>query len=444
MRIRSLAAVLSPLLAGCSSSNTTGDARAPDSGGGPDGGTTAAMISFEIERIDGVGIDAPTVGDNATLSLDSNGSPTVAYASVPQGTSRFEIWFATRQSDGTWSKERATVPNARVPTASGQTVISHTHVGGVPHIVYLGGDDDGIALTPFPTDLMLATKQGAGWMERTLADTSGEAPGVCPGTQDTCNFGNVVGSHAAIARNPSGSGFAVVYRDTHGGFARDDLARSDVEVYAEGGPVSRSVVDPVRSGGAFGAITYTRNGGLVVAYNLEAQSGPDPRTGVWAGAYDGSTWRLVRVSESQTGSRLALGTARSGTIYLALSHSNDTDLVVATSEDDGRSWSPTIVDSAGRTGLHPAITFDTEDRPLIAYGYCGRQTDSDCPARLGARSEARVARLEGAEWKIYKVDDGQGAGSVGLFNSIVVTGDGKMGIAFVDDGNGDLLYAREL
>lgn len=426
------------------------------SGGGPGSGTPTyadagtpgpdaaepSTLEFELETIDGVGQGAPVAGDNATLALLPSGQPSIAYGSIPLGQTKYELWYAERSASGAWTKERAVIPGAAEPAASGQIIgLGHANIGGVPHLAYLGGDGDG--LSPFPSDLILATRTGGTWTERTLVDTSGQAPGDCPGTQDTCNFGNVVGSHAALAAHPSGDGFAVAYRDTHGGFARNDLAISDVEIYGEGAFSRHDCLDPVRGGGAFLGLTFSAAGNPVLAYNVENPGGSTPRTGVWAAAFDGATWTLGQVSSAMAASKIAAGRAPDGTLYLAFNHADDVDLVVATSSDGGATWADEVVDSTGYTGLHPGLTFDAAGRAVIAYGYCGRQSDSDCPGLLGPRSVVRVARREGAEWRVYQVDDGQGFGHVGLFNSIVVTGDGKLGIAFVDEANNDLLYARE-
>jgi hypothetical protein len=154
-------------------------------------------------------------------------------------------------------------------------------------------------------------------------------------------------------------------------------------------------------------------------------------------------WKLTQVHDSGSYSRLALATAPSGAIYMAIGDESQFQLVVAMSMDDGMTWTKTIVDQAGKTGLAASIAFDQMERPLVAYEYCGRAGESDCPMMVGAHSVIRLARLEGSDWKIYQVDDGQGMGHVGLFTSIVVTSDGKMGIAYVDDMNGSLLYAKE-
>jgi hypothetical protein len=445
---RLVASCLAPslvLAVACSDAAPPGTMRYPDASvTEPDSGVAPTGPSFVVESIAGVGPGAPRVGDNATLSLDGQGRPAIAFGSIATGSTDYEVWYGVRGDDGAWATELAVRPGAAEPMTSGQIIgLGLAHVAGVPHVVYLGGDGDDVVLTPFPTDLMLATKSGGAWSERTLADRSSDAPGDCPGTQDTCNFGNVVGSHASIAARPGGGGFTVVYRDTHGGFARNDLALSDVELYGEGGPVMRACVDPVRGGGAFANVTYTAANELVLAYDVETPGTGASRVGVWTAASDAGEWTLTKVSDSQAASKIALATAPDGTIWMAFNHADDVTLVAGRSTDGGKTWTTEVVDDSGKTGLYPSLAIDGEGRPVISYGYCGRTSDVDCPGTLGARSVVKLARLEGSAWKTYPVDDGQGFGRVGLFTSIAVTSDGKLGIAFVDDANGDLLYARE-
>lgn len=396
---------------------------------------------FQSTVVEGLGTDA-LAGDNAQAAITAGGQFSVVYGYLPAGGAGQdrEIRYAERGTDGLWTTEVVTRPGANAPSGGDLVGLGFAMISGTPHVVFIGGDDDGgVINTPFPTDLILATKTGGQWSERTLVDTSAEAAGDC---SLYCNEGHVVGTHAEIAARPGG-GFAVVYRDTHFGFATDDFARSDVEVYEEGGSVGHVVVDPERSGGTFGNITYAANGNPVVAYNLENESAGEDRVGVWGAAYDGTEWVLSKISDSQTPYKVAIGTAPSGTVYLAFYDANAADLVVATSSDNGLTWQSEAIDQSGKTGLHPSMTFDGEGRPIIAYTYCGETSDRDCPGQLGPRSEVRVARLEGSEWQTYLVDDGQGFGSVGLFTSVVVDPNGKIGIAFVDDRNQDLIFARE-
>jgi hypothetical protein len=424
-------------LCGCPE-GTTPPAGFPDATTDEDGGPVdPGGPKFDFEVVVGENSNA-IYGDDLRLALSSDGRPAVAYAYYNAGSGTRELHVAERASDGTWTDELAIVPGANAPSGGDTVGIGFGYVGNVPHLTYIGGDDDMRPTSPYPTDLMLATRQGGNWDERTLVDLSNEAMTTCPAnTQDYCNFGGVVGTHASFAPKPGGGGFAVVYRDTHNSFGLDDLRRSDTEVYAEGGPFTNSNVDPGRGSGEFGDIAWLPNGNLVVAYSLGEQVG----LGVWAAVFNNGMWTtpLVQVSTSEARSRVSLGVDPSGTIWLAFNDSAS-DLVVASS-DDGTTWTIESVDASGYTGLHPSLAIDTEGRPVVAYTYCG--TTGDCPGSLGEKSVVRLARREGAEWKIYLADDGEGFGNVGLFNSIAIQPDGKIAIAYQHARNKDVIYLRE-
>jgi hypothetical protein len=408
---------------------------------GNDGSVGPGGPEFMFEVAAGTGTEA-LIGDNAVMALRPDGRPGIAYGYVAAGSATREIHLAERAADGTWSTERVVIPGMNAPSGGDLVGLGFDYVDGVPHVAYVGGDDDMLPTTPFPTDLMLSTRQGTSWSERLLVDNSAEAMADCPGTQNYCNFGVAVGTHAALAAKPGG--FAVVYRDTHNAFARDDFARSDTEVYAEGGPFTNSNVDDVRGAGAYGDVAWLPNGNPIVAYNLEEPHPQEDRLGVWAAFYDGATWNLRRVSPSQTSARVSLAVDAAGIAWLAMFHADSADLVVARSMNGGDTWETEIVDGPGKTGLHPAIAIDLEGRPVVAYTYCGPQSEGDCPGSLTSKSEVRLARLEGGEWKQYTVDDGSGFGFVGLFNSIAVLPDGKLAVSFQNTRNSDLIFTREL
>lgn len=430
------------LLVSCSSSDTNnnnGNNNTADAGT-VDSGPTSTELKFTVDVVEGLNSGA-IVGDFAQAVVSPAGDFVVAYGYVPPGGGEREIHYGTHDGDGVWSTELVTRPGEAIPGGDDLKGLGLAFVGGTPHAVFLGGDDDGRATLEEPTDLMLATRAGGQWTLRTLVDVSTEATGNCSAY---CNEGYVVGSYAAIAANPAGSGFAVVYRDTHLGFAVDDLNQADVEVYAEGGPVpTNSMVDPERSGGAHANILYTPQGGLLTAYNLEFSPGTEDITGVWAGVYTGGEWRLRRVSDRLTSAKIGVAATADGTLYIAFFDTAEADLVVAHSTDEGDTWQLERVDSSGKTGLHPSMTLDAEGRPVVAYAYCGPASDRACPSTLGPQAEVRLARLNSDGWKRYLVDDGQGFGRVGYSTSIAVDSAGKLGVAYVDDGNGDLLFARE-
>lgn len=432
----------------CGSSDGGGSVRdagvSQDAATGDGGPSDVWTPTFTDEVVEGLSSTA-VVGDFAEMVLSPSGAPAIAYGYVPAASDVPEIHFAQRSSaDGTWTTERVVIPAANEPQTNGTIRgLGLGYVDGSAHVVYLGGDDDDRGVIADLTDLMLSTRSAGGtWTERTLVDTSGEAPGDCPGTQDTCNFGNVVGSSAAIAVDAAGSAFAVSYRDTHGGFALEDLRLSDVEVYSEGGPFRNSNVDPVSSGGNAGNIMFTASNKILTVYNREVSLTSDAQPiGVWAALYDAGAWTKVKVWDHTSGSKLRLAQAPNGLIYMAIYDQTDNDLVLASSDDDGMTWATETVESVGYTGLHPSVAIDLEGDPVVAYTYCG-PASGGCSS-LGAKSEVRVARKKGGTWLTRLVHDGQGFGGVGYFTSVQVLADGKLVFAFQDARNSDLVFVRE-
>ena len=432
MRMLNILVAASLGLAACSESEPERqDAPFADAAVTVDGGVIPSL-RFRCTVVDGLESNA-LLGDNAVLALDANGEPTIAYGAVPNGSTEREIRYAVRVN-GEWTSEQAAVPGGDL------VGLGFAHVNGVPHIAYIGGDDDGVATTPYPTDLMLSTRTGGQWSERTLVDVSNEAPATCPGVQNYCNRGHVVGTHAAIAASPRG--FVVGYRDTHFNFASDDFALSDVEMFGSGIQPALSVVDPVRSGGAFLGIALTADDRPVLAYNVESEDVGEARVGVWAAVWRGTEWVLARLGTSQTTARTSVAAASDGTLYVAYFDATNDDLVLATSIDDGTSWTSEVVESIGKVGLHPALTLDASDQPVLAYTYCGPVSDSECPGTLGSNAEVRLARRDGNGWDTILVDDGQGQGGVGTFNSVAIAPNGTIYVAFQDTRNNDLIIAE--
>jgi hypothetical protein len=395
------------------------------------------------------------VGDFAVLRVKADNSPAVAYGYFAVGDIEPHIHYAEK-SGATWDIDdvieigrNGRMNQFSVPPYGTLDGLGFDFVAGVPHISYYGGAFDGPAPdNPGPniTDLMLSTRAGGNWTERTLVQTSGDVVFDCTGqgiTDPYCQFGYVVGQNATLAARPGG-GFGVVYRDVHNGFADEDLRSADVEYFGEGGGMGPMMVDAVRSGGRHSALTFDRNGNPVVAFYLALpRVASDTRVGPWIGYIANGVFTQVQVSRADISMRMSLTRGTDGTLYLAYFDGSAWDLVVAESSDDGATWALTKVDESGKTGLHPSLAIDGQGRPVVAYTYCGKTTNRECPGVLGAESEIRLARKEGGVWKKYVADDGQGFGGVGLFNSLAVGSDGKLQLIYQDPVNSDLVYRKE-
>lgn len=416
------------------------DATPFDAGSARDTGSVDANpgLVVRVEVADGLGSDA-LLGDPLDLVVLPSGAPAVVYGAVPVGSVRRELRYAERRGADDWAVETMLVPGRDAPAQGELLAVSAAVWDGTVHATYLGGDDNQNPLTPYPTDLMLATRGPGGWTERRLVQTSGEAVGTCPDSQNYCNTGNVVGSHAAIAAG--GDGFAVAYRDTHLGFAEDDLRRSDVEMYrSPGGPV---LIDPERGGGAWSNVAYLPDGRVAVAYQIEAfQSGASAR-GIWAAVELEGSFLPIQVAEAATTHRIGLDAGPDGTVWLAWFDAGARDLVVAHAESPYRDFRVERVDLSGVTGLHPDLAVDGAGQVHVVYGYCGDVADRNCPGNPGSRAEVRLARRdpESGTWRIDRVDDGEGRGGVGFYNRLAFLPDGGLAVAFQDVRNNDVIVA---
>ena len=434
------------LLATLSCGDASVDPASPRDAGAvaSDAGARPRGPRFAREVVAGLGSEA-TFGDHARLALAPDGRPVLAFGVIPASGGKAELHLAEREEGG-WQSNLAVVPGAMTPMGGDIVGLGFAFVGGAPHLAYRGGGTGGHPNTLFPTDLMLAVRSSGAWSERALATTSADARGDCPGVQNYCNLGHVVGSHAALAVAPGGGGFAVVYRDTHFDFARDDLARSDVELYVEGGTFQRALVDAGRGGGTFADVAYLADGRLVVAYQIDEPAVNEDRVGVWAAVQEGSdgrTWRRRRVSPSRTSARVSLAVAPSGALLLAFYDADEADLVLASSSDDGETWTAEPVESVGKTGMHPSLVLGADGEPRIAYTYCGPPADRACPGRLGPMAQLRLAtRAASGTWSFSVIDDDDGRGGVGFYTSAVTLPDGRLAVAYQDE-RGDLLYAEE-
>lgn len=430
-------AISGALLGGCSGSETPPPATLLDAGaGGPD--ATVALPRFQVrsvEVVDGLGSDA-LLGDPLELMITPAGVPAVAYGAVPVGSTRREIRYAERRAEDDWTVETAVIPGAAAPAQGDLLALGSATFDGAVHLVYLGGDDDENVLTPFPTDLVMASRGGNGqWTERVLADTSGDAPGNCPDSQDYCNFGNVVGSHAALAAGPSGA-WAAVYRDTHASFADDDLRRSDVEVVVNSTP---RLVDPERGGGPWARIAFLPDGRVAVAYVIEtAAAGRDER-GIWVAIENGGSFQPVQVTREVTIHRLGFAVSSEGQAWLTWFDAANGDLEAASSSAPFDTWSVETVDARGSVGLHPDLALSATGTPYIVYGYCGVASDRSCPGNPGADAEVRLARRQGGAWTTETVDNGEGRGGVGFYNRLHALPSGGWAIAYQDLRNNDVV-----
>lgn len=427
-------ALISSLLVACSDSALPpaeildGGSTAPDLGG-----SAPRIEVLSVEIPEGLGTEA-VLGDPLELIVSASGAPAVVYGAAPAGSSRREVRFAERRALDDWAVEMAVVPGADAPMQE-LIALGAAVWGGAVRVVYLGGDNDDRPALQLPSDLILATRDGSGqWSEQVLVDTSNEATGPCP--SQYCDEGNVVGSHAALAVGP-GEAWATSYRDTHFGFAADDFARSDVEVYRSSGDAT--IVDAERGGGLWSNVAFLPDGNLAVAYLIDVED--EGERGIWV-ATGGSGFTPQLVAPEATTHRIAMAAATDGRVWIAWFDAAQRDLDVASALPPYDQWEIENVEAAGSVGLHPDLALGPDGEPRVVYGFCGPVSDRDCPGNPGPDAEVRLARKVGGDWIVDTLENGEGRGGVGFYNRIVRLADDTWVAAFQDVRNNDVVAVR--
>lgn len=410
-------------------------AQARDAGPVADGGVRLTLSTSD-ELVDGNNSEA-ILGDPMDIVVLPDGTPALVYGAVPVGQTSRVLRYAERAGPDDWVTEEALVPGTN---QLGLEAVSAGYWEGAVHIAFRGGDDDNQDTTPYPTDLMLATRTGPqSWTQRVLVDTSGEAAGDCPDLQNYCNFGNVVGSYASVAVGGRGR-WAVSYQDTHRGLGFEDRQRADVEVYVSDDRAR--LVDAERGGGAWGRVAFLPDGRLALAYVVDSEFSGRNNRGTWVAIDDGrGGFRREKVSDQVTTHRLGFAAGPMDNLWLAWYEPSNQDLVVGSSGAPFTQWTVETVDSSGYAGLHPSLVLTPGGAPYIAYGYCGPLSDRGCPGNPGSRAEVRLARrpVGSTEWLIDTIADGEGRGGIGFFNRLAFLGEGQLAVAYQDSRNSDVL-----
>jgi hypothetical protein len=139
--------------------------------------------------------------------------------------------------------------------------------------------------------------------------------------------------------------------------------------------------------------------------------------------------------------RLSVAVAPNGTIGVAyfMESITDTDtpdhLRYASLPVDGSEWSLDIVDISSLCGDHPSLSFDSDNRPVIAY--YDRHAVSG-PHR--PRENLKLARFENDRWEAETVAS---AGDIGKYNSVWVDTEGLINICTYEYNNQQIVIFKE-
>src|SRR6185503_7619822 len=114
------AAALALSVTACGGKKNPPPADIPDaSTNRPDGNTMLPKFPVDpSEIIDGTEIDSPTVGESSVMRMGPNGQPGIAYGAVPDPQApdtKYQVWYAQRNANGTWTKELVVRPAHNFP-----------------------------------------------------------------------------------------------------------------------------------------------------------------------------------------------------------------------------------------------------------------------------------------------------------------------------------------
>ena len=118
----------------------------------------------------------------------------------------------------------------------------------------------------------------------------------------------------------------------------------------------------------------------------------------------------------------------SGDLCMAYQLGVSSDLGYGCSTDGGDNWSLETVDTAGSTGLYPALAFNSYDEPYIAY-------------YNQSTGEVMVAHHDGTSWSTTVLSLVGSYGTLGDPISIAVDSSDKVHVTFYDTNDASLRYA---
>jgi len=106
-------------------------------------------------------------------------------------------------------------------------------------------------------------------------------------------------------------------------------------------------------------------------------------------------------------------------------YKDQTGLMIAVLETDGKTWQIQVVDAGAGMGLFPALVLDDKDMPHLSY------IDA-------SRGVLKYAHIAGGEWETQVVDE---SGNAGGKTSIAISPEGNIHISYYDRTEGALIHA---
>lgn len=365
-------------------------------GGGPDGGTSEALVcenNFCVSKM----LALPVVGgrDEPSKAIAVAATPDdrigVAYFSQT-GTEDYEIRYLEWQNGSVLHNEVIRT----VKRVFGVTLAFQSN--GQPAVAFLGGVNDVGSVFWTESDAELAYRQPDGtWSSQIVVRKGDEAIAGNPVSDASNSF--LVGLFPALGF--AGSTAFLGYRDCHFGQSTTDYAKSDIEM-ASGGPTSWNKQVAVVGGNSLEAY-----GGHL---QLAMANGQPALVSDGMTQADSSAQNVYFTKRSSSGSFtavkkiLTLGATGTGpsiaydsTVGFAVAAvDRSQNALFFTSSTDGATWSaPYTVHQIGTGGWYPSIAVEPTYHDVnIAYFICSRRTgvpdDSCSPEDLELRIAQRV------------------------------------------------------
>jgi hypothetical protein len=193
-------------------------------------------------------------------------------------------------------------------------------------------------------------------------------------------------------------------------------------------------VDTTGSVGTFTSLAVQASGRVHLTYHDITNANLKYATCAGACAI-AANWQLVTVDTTgSVGQYTSLAVEASGRLHVTYLDDTNADLKYATCAagcTTAANWQTVTVDGSGAAvGTGPSVVVGAGGRLHVSY-YDGTNDDlkyATCNAACGTA----------ANWQVVTVD---GAGLVGMYNSLAVDGNGRLHVSYFGETNSDLKYA---
>jgi hypothetical protein len=330
------------------------------------------------------------------------------------------VYFVTPDGAGSWTSEELGERFHRSFVGDPWMALTIDPGSGAPCVAYLGNYPQ--IYDPLPTcgdhDLLVRCRDASGWGAPTIAAAGIDPADPC---DPACAPAAVKGITPALELGPDGA-LVVAYRAQPDGWRGTAPGAGWLELAsapAADATWTSAAVAGTAGGGLDAALAFDPTGRAVVAH-LDVDGSAHLSRQL------GATWE-TRALPSPAARTLEMTVAPDGAIYVALGTSCPLRLVVLSSTDGGGSWTETVVDEDGATGLDPSMRLTADGRPVVAYKRCG--SGGGCAASCYSLEDAvKIAWLAGDGWHVQTVGDG-GDHHV-FYPSLDLAPDGAIGVAY--------------